>query len=260
MKKYYVYRMLSDKKVLYVGRTVNLKNRMANHFSLKTVREQEWKDEVDSIEYIEFDMYGDSVIYETYFIHKFKTPYNKLGTEEGLGTSITLKGYNWQEYDYTDKLKPFSRDFDNLEATHNISETFKEKCVKYVDYLNGDIECFEFDEYVVKIFKLLGKSKVKQLKYHKGNIKQYITNKPGRNPDVAELLNFPLDIFISGAEVSETFRKIYLQLELKKASKSTTIKDYYDVKETRKRIDGIQTRGYIVLNNKACGFTLMGVK
>lgn len=87
--RYYVYKFINKKgEVLYVGRTTDLRKRIMFHFAAK--RKEALKNEVDKILYAECECYGDSVIYEVYFIHKYESTYNIIGTEKGIGTTFSL--------------------------------------------------------------------------------------------------------------------------------------------------------------------------
>jgi glutaredoxin-related protein len=50
--------------------------------------------------------------------------------------------------------------------------------------------------------------------------------------------------FITAKEAKETISKIYKELNV---TKTANIKDYYEVKESQKRIDGEVTKGYIII-------------
>lgn len=70
---YYVYRFKNkDDVIVYVGRTVNLKQRFLQHDHLT--------DEVKAIEYIECNTEADMIWKEIYYINLY---YNKLSTNIG---------------------------------------------------------------------------------------------------------------------------------------------------------------------------------
>lgn len=72
---FYVYRMLDKNgKIIYVGQTINLKNRMSAHFS--NLDEDDWRNEVENVEYIELKTKTDMIIYEIYYIAKYYPKYN----------------------------------------------------------------------------------------------------------------------------------------------------------------------------------------
>lgn len=117
----YIYKFLDkDGVVLYVGRTINLYTRFVSHFSEDNMYKELWKNNIVSIEYLSLNYYGDMIILETYFIHKYKAICNKLGADE-LYTSIDLKdNFIWRKVE-------------------NIEPLFKHKITdidKYVDDLN----------------------------------------------------------------------------------------------------------------------------
>lgn len=70
----YVYVMFNkDKNVLYVGKTMDIKNRMGQHFGSQR---EEWKDDVCSIEYMNCHSEVDMAIYEIYLINKLNPIHN----------------------------------------------------------------------------------------------------------------------------------------------------------------------------------------
>lgn len=75
-KKYYIYRFLDEtNKVLYVGQTINLNGRIRQHF---VFQRKDWHDEVQKIEFKEYEYKNEMNIYEIYYINKLKPKYNAM--------------------------------------------------------------------------------------------------------------------------------------------------------------------------------------
>ena len=77
-RKGYCYRFLDEKNnVLYVGKTVNMHNRMKNHFSKKShLANTDLYNKVQRIEYITCKDEFQSLQNELYYINLYKPKYN----------------------------------------------------------------------------------------------------------------------------------------------------------------------------------------
>lgn len=104
-KQGFVYRFLNkDGTVIYVGKTINLKQRFSQHEHLT--------EDVKKIEYISCDLLADMAWKEIYYINLF---YNKLSTNvsdvyEGGVTDLKINDI-WKEY----KIEDIKNDYNNDE-------------------------------------------------------------------------------------------------------------------------------------------------
>ena len=99
----YVYRFIDGKgNIIYVGKTVNINNRMQQHFSDKGHLPKECYNSVAKIEYQKYKTESDSLIMETYYITKYSPKYNKLQQSRDLPT-LDLDKNKWKTYK---QLKP----------------------------------------------------------------------------------------------------------------------------------------------------------
>ena len=74
----YVYRFLDTRgKVIYIGKTINIHNRMKQHFKGGHLPLECYKS-VSRIEYQKYRTESDSLIMETYYITKYNPKYNQL--------------------------------------------------------------------------------------------------------------------------------------------------------------------------------------
>lgn len=91
----FIYKFIdSDNKVIYIGKTKDLKRRLRQH-----KREKEWFNEVNKIYFAECLNETDLNIYEVYFINKYTPIYNK---KENYQVSFTTKMKELQFRLYTD--------------------------------------------------------------------------------------------------------------------------------------------------------------
>ena len=82
----YVYRFLDSKgNIIYIGKTVNMGNRMQSHFT-KGHLPKECYNTVCRIEYQKHKTESDALIMETYYITKYSPKYNKLGQSRDVPT------------------------------------------------------------------------------------------------------------------------------------------------------------------------------
>ena len=94
----YVYRFIDGKgNIIYVGKTVNINNRMQQHFSDKGHLPKECYNSVAKIEYQKYKTESDSLIMETYYITKYSPKYNKLQQSRDLPT-IEFDEGSWRTY------------------------------------------------------------------------------------------------------------------------------------------------------------------
>ena len=93
----YVYRFLDSKgNIIYVGKTVNMDNRMQSHFT-KGHLPKECYNSVAKIEYQKYKTESDSLIMETYYITKYSPKFNKLQQSRDLPT-IQFDEGSWRTY------------------------------------------------------------------------------------------------------------------------------------------------------------------
>ena len=93
----YVYRFLDSKgNIIYIGKTVNIDNRMQSHFT-KGHLPKECYNSVAKIEYQKYKTESDSLIMETYYITKYSPKFNKLQQSRDLPT-IQFDEGSWRTY------------------------------------------------------------------------------------------------------------------------------------------------------------------
>lgn len=94
-----VYKFINeDDKIIYIGKTKNLKNRMEyQHFTSAGNLSENCYDEVVAIFYAETKSQIDMDLYERYLISKHTPKYNKANNVGGV--SIALSDLEWERYE-----------------------------------------------------------------------------------------------------------------------------------------------------------------
>lgn len=94
----YCYRFKDiNNNVIYVGKTVDINKRMAQHFGGKGHLGKDCYKSVAVIEYQKYKTESDALIYETYYITKYSPKYNKLGQSRDKPT-VQLDEKEWKTY------------------------------------------------------------------------------------------------------------------------------------------------------------------
>ena len=125
LNRYFVYRLIKDNEIIYVGRTNSFIKRMQSHKLDK---------DFDKIEILTFDNPIDMQIAELYFISKYKTILNKK--DKNCKDSMAIYELDilaWREVDYTNIIE--NRDIP-VDVVTNITANDKTvillKDIKYI--------------------------------------------------------------------------------------------------------------------------------
>lgn len=99
-KGYYVYRFMgNDGEILYVGRTIDMEQRVKTHFSSAGHLNSECYERTLKVEYIGLPTKIDMVIKELYYINKWKPSYNTKDKQDSdMEVEIDETVDNWIEY------------------------------------------------------------------------------------------------------------------------------------------------------------------
>ena len=107
---------------------------------------------------------------------------------------------------------------------------------------------------VIEAYHKLGKERVRELKYHVGNIKREIIATKDKKDDykIVEMLSntFPLMEPIPVKRIKEEVGKIYQVIGRKATAKATDVENWFDVQQTQKQVGGKNTRCFILLRKK----------
>jgi hypothetical protein len=157
--------------------------------------------------------------------------------------ALQNKGYDVKEYNSALQSDVVKRDKKNI--------SFKE-CVDMIDSNTGFTkeEIFKKYSWLKDAIDRLGIKKIKELKYVQTNIKRELVKLKSSSQEskiikYLQITNkFQNGKFITAKEAKETISKIYKELNI---IKTANIKDYYEVKESQKRINGEKVNGYIII-------------
>lgn len=106
---FYVYRFLNKNfEVIYVGRTVNIKKRMSQHFTKGHLPSECYK-QVARIDYLELETKADMNIVELYFIGKYRPEFNVRDNHSDTSLELNEDKYAWVKYE-TEKSRRWVED------------------------------------------------------------------------------------------------------------------------------------------------------
>jgi len=105
---YYIYKYVESDKIIYIGKTINLKQRIRQHSNEKKFMEHPNA----SVYFFECSSEADMTIYEIYLIYKYKPELNVSYNQrpDSFINEISLDAKEWKEYSYvqTEEYKNFS--------------------------------------------------------------------------------------------------------------------------------------------------------
>ena len=186
--------------------------------------------------------------------------FNFRNTKSTYSLKVNLfKEYNKINYDIIPKSDSTS---DKLLKYNNARTTFKEAVTEYESLvknpysLNSDNqrmslikEKYPFIDDAIK----LGMDKLEELKFNVTNIKRAIinnSNSMGYDLKVAKMLSledYSVGDFITGKEIKALLKKAYENLGFNKKVSIEDFRNYMQIEDKRKRVDGKLTRGYVIV-------------
>ena len=129
----------TSKKLLYIGKTTKLRERVGQHIYAPLVEKEPWKKEIDLDDILVYHCANkcDMDIYETYFINKYKPKYNK---DKAYGVRASFK-------------LPY---LEGIKYMYNPATMYTEQFLKYIDLRDSEelnLELIEKYEIDFPIFK-----------------------------------------------------------------------------------------------------------
>lgn len=155
----------------------------------------------------------------------------------------------------------FSRETGNLESIAKATKklSFKDAYLKALD-AKRKLDPFTLDRYCSEelvrdaVYKLTPEE-VRAVRYTKKGVRELLLGKNGRLNDstkiikiVRESINY--NEFIKNERMKAVIGNAYRLLGIAKEAKASDIKQWFEVKDARKSIDGVQYRGYYILKEK----------
>ena len=243
---YFLYDTFNN--LLYVGKSISLKNRLIAHFSKTAIEQDQWKTEVDQ-ENIIIHLCNnecDLDIYETYFINKYKPKHNK---DKVFISSTTLE-LSYLEPEIYNFLK---------KRRNSFKVPYQESLKKVVAILSQETLSEENTEYLEATYLLepsiklavdtLGIKRINTLRYHKAKITQEIEYKSFKTIEfIKQEINkqFSKNTFYSTRECKEELLSIDKQLNISRVVSGVDILNYATGRIANKRLKGTLTQGVIL--------------
>ena len=137
----------SENNLLYIGKSINLYNRMYLHFNPYTLKKESWKYDVSYIKYYEYEQEEHMTFSEEYYINKLNPKYNvsiSLSCNYDKNIKHINENYITLSKLGNDKLKIVYED-DNLKL-----EKFKITVPEICDAIHRGIEVNNMGEYFKK--------------------------------------------------------------------------------------------------------------
>ncbi len=146
--------------------------------------------------------------------------------------------------------------------------SFKERFIFYCELREAQpmfiltpdyrIELIEKIQPLIKnAYEGLGKEKVEQMNYHQSNIRRELVKRSGNSMAVkiVKLINqtFDQQVAIPAAQVKKKLQEIYADLGISRKAKTTDLKDWYEIKQVNKTINGKSTACVIIIRDKFIG-------
>ena len=167
------------------------------------------------------------------------------------GTNIT----NDDDYTAPDKIQLLSQRKLSFQKLFDIYCTLKEKPFSLSLTPDYRIELIEgMNPLVKESYIMLGKAKVREMKYHQSNIRREIIKRNNKGVDykivalIEESMQPPKPIAV--AEVKSKLQTIYDELGLKRTAKATDLNDWYEIKSVTKEIKGKNTACVMIIRSK----------
>lgn len=221
-----VYRFLNkDNEIIYIGKAVNLKNRITNHSHLP----KECYNERVKIEFVEFDTTDDMDFAERYYIMKFKPKYNTVLSDKNMNiSSMELDIKIWKAINEKDNKEEFNENYiDSFETKENLINKLdltREKIEFAVSFIReNDIDISDTDINVVNRYKdLLKEERRIEVKLNELLIKE------GYSEKIAELF-IKSGVYTKEELINKELKKIEDKV-YKKCEEDISQNGYYKMK------------------------------
>lgn len=191
------------------------------------------------------EMFNYSTIHSTYYIIN--------DDSEGTFKPKQTK-HNSITYNYTPEAIPEIKGLNKL----NLGKipNFKDLCLEYIKLqgTNWDTESFKIASaypIIKEAFDKLGVEKMQALKFRQKDIqKELIIQDKIRGGDskIVKLLGYKTGQWLPTQKIKEDLTNIYSELGITKTPKATDLNQYFNIKESVKKIEGINIKGYTIIH------------
>lgn len=216
---YFLYNSLGD--VLYIGKTINLRARMRQHFVAELMKIEPWREAVDRnrIVTVKCNNACDMDLYETYFINKYKPIYNK----DKIFNSVPSFEFPYVEpVTYSFKLKVIVG-----------NGSFKDNCIRYAENeQDREILATKFP-LIKQAYDKLGVARIKSLGYLQDRLIEELHFKDIKTQ---ELLKIDIQkTLIKGqvyrlSELKDLMNNLYGKYDINKKGKAIDVGNYVSIK------------------------------
>lgn len=216
---YFLYNSLGD--ILYIGKTINLRARMRQHFVAELVKVEPWRGAVDRnrIVTVKCSNACDMDLYETYFINKYKPIYNK----DKIFNSVPSFDFpHIEPVTYSFKLKVIVGD-----------GSFKDNCIRYAEN-EEDREILATKFPLIKqAYDELGIARIKSLAYLQDRLIEELHFKDIKTQ---ELLKIDIEnSLVRGqiyrlSELKDLMNNLYVKYNINKKGKAVDVGNYVSIK------------------------------
>jgi len=185
--------------------------------------------------------------YEEVFLHVDRANF-EMAKDYNYKANITAKMPN--RFTPVKVDKPWAEEIEVVESERVKKLSFREQCEKYYALKNGKtLFKPDFPRIVIEAVNKLGVEKLEELNYHKGDVSKTLIGMLDTSDEikVAKMMRLRRLEFYSSEYLKGKFQEIYDRVGIDAIAKGTDIKKYYEVKPTTKRIDGVKTRGFIIM-------------
>lgn len=145
-------------------------------------------------------------------------------------------------------------------ALESINKATKKASFKELYLAALDIKPFQFNPYiedslVKKAIENLTPEEVRSVRYTRKGVEELLLSKNSRLNQATKVIklvksNIHYNEFIKNDRLTSILASVYSQLGIEKKAKASDIKQYFDTKDTIKKIDGKVTRGYYIIREK----------
>ena len=218
----------SEKELLYIGKTYNLKNRLRQHLS----DTDEWKKDIHLVEYMVIENEVDRDIIETYCINVHKPIYNRDKVFSNIKPTIVL--------DLPTTKIVLKTDIIPVTIKGNLKTIIKMYCEGNLDLDTAITLCPLLQE----TNALMNKEDYKRLCYQPSKIRNELNNLKLQEVISKEIRSQFTNGFYSSKDIKIMLIDIYNKLEINKAAKSTDIEKVFSIKSIRKNVNNKTVVGY----------------
>ncbi len=244
----------------YINKTIEETKRLVNNNSGEDYVKK-FPDELIDAFYLQKD--GTKLIFDPNKVkidlYNFKICRNIYSLRVNLNKEYEKYNFKVEHFDYlAEEIMEMSKDTKSFKDYVLEVQDEMNKIKDYKYYLESNVikEAYEKYPFLERAIEVLGFEGIEKSNYVITNIKEKLIRKSdiGLEAKILKLLDEKFKPvsgdFVKAIDIKRIFNDIYSILQINKTGKSTDILKYYDVKESTKRIDGKNVKGFIIYGKK----------